>query len=56
MRTGPALVGSWMNAIFADGDLVFFHESEDVGVERQRLVLVVDHDARELDPHESSLV
>ena len=38
--------------VFADGDVVFHLKTEHLGVELQCLVLIVDHDAGELDAHE----
>ena len=37
--------------VLAERDLGLLHEAEDFGVEPQRLVLVVDEDAGEVDPH-----
>ena len=39
-------------AVFAERDLGLLHEAEHVGVEAQRLLLVVDQDARQVDPHD----
>ena len=39
----------------AERNLGLLHEAEHIGVERERLVLIVDHDAGELDPHAASL-
>lgn len=33
------------------GDVVLLHEAERLGVEAQRLLLVVDEDAGQVDPH-----
>ena len=38
-------------AVLAQRDVVLRHEAEHVGVERQRRGLVVDRDARQVDPH-----
>jgi hypothetical protein len=40
----------------ADRDLGLLHEAEKLGIEAQRLVLVVHEDAGEVDPHDPSLL
>jgi hypothetical protein len=40
--------------VLAERDLVLLHEAEHVGVEAQRLGLVVDQDAHHVDPHSSA--
>src|SRR4029453_6414996 len=42
-------------AVLANRNVVLLHEAEHLRVERQRLVLIVDHDARQLDSHGPSL-
>ena len=38
-------------AVLAQRDVVLLHEAEHVGVEAQGLLLVVDEDAGQVDPH-----
>src|SRR4029453_5293081 len=38
-------------ACLSEGDVVLLHEPEDVGVEPQRLLLVVDQHRGDVDPH-----
>src|SRR5215213_9404749 len=39
----------------ANRDVVFLHEAEHLRVEPQRLLLILDHDARQLDSHATTL-